>query len=101
MIRVPTHRRPATPGEVLLEEFLAPMGITQSALAEALAIPFQRVNQIVKGKRAITPDTALRLARYFGTSPDLWLNMQLVLDLYDAMHGKTAADIQRIKPAAA
>lgn len=77
------------------------MGITQSALAEALCIPFQRVNQIVKGRRAITPDTALRLSRYFGTSPDLWLNMQLVLDLYDAMHGKTAADIRRIKPVAA
>lgn len=101
MIRVPTHRRPPTPGEVLLDEFLVPMEITQSALAEALCIPFQRVNQIVKGKRAITPDTALRLSRYFGTSPDLWLNMQLVLDLYDAMHGKTAADIRRIKPAAA
>ncbi len=101
MIRVPTHRRPPTPGEVLLDEFLVPMGITQSALAEALSIPFQRVNQIVKDRRAITPDTALRLSRYFGTSPDLWLNMQLVLDLYDAMRGKTAADIRRIKPVAA
>ena len=101
MIRVPTHRRPPTPGEVLLEEFLVPMGITQSALAGALSIPFQRVNQIVKGKRAITPDTALRLSRYFGTSPGLWLNMQLVLDLYDATHGKAAEEIQRIKPVAA
>ncbi len=101
MIRVPTHRRPPTPGEVLLEEFLLPMNITQSALADALSIPVQRVNQIVRGKRAITPDSALRLSRYFGTSPDLWLNMQIVLDLYDAMHGKSAADIERIKPVAA
>lgn len=100
MIRVPTHRRPP-PGEVLLEELLVPMGITQGALAEALSIPFQRVNQVVKGKRAITPDTALRLSRYFGTSPGLWLNMQLVLDLYDAMHGKAAKEIQWIKPVAA
>lgn len=101
MIRVPTHRRPASPGEVLLEEFLKPMEITQSALAAALSIPFQRVNQIVKGKRAITPDTALRLARYFGTTADLWLNMQLAVDLFDAMHGETAREIQRIKPIAA
>ena len=101
MIRVPTHRRPATPGEILAEEFLLPLKITQSALAEAPGIPFQRVNQIVRGKRAVTPDTALRLARYFGTTPDLWLNTQLAADLYDAMHGKTAADIRKIKPVAA
>jgi antitoxin HigA-1 len=101
MVRVPTHRRPATPGEVLLGEFLDPLGITQSALAEALSIPFQRVNQIVKGKRAITPDTALRLARYFGTTAELWLNMQLAVDLFDALHGKTAKEIERIKPLAA
>lgn len=78
------------------------MGITQSALAEALSIPFStRQPDCEGGKRAITPDTALRLSRYFGTSRDLWLNMQLVLDLCDAMHGKTTADIRRIKPIAA
>lgn len=75
MIRLPTHRAPTHPCEMLLEEFLKPMGVSQVELAKKLNIPFQRVNQIIKGKRSVTPDTALRLARVLGTSVDLWLNL--------------------------
>ncbi len=81
---LPTDRPPITPGEILLEEFLNPLGISQRELARALGIPYQRVNEIVRGKRAITPDTALRLARFFGTTPDVWLNLQRRVDLYRA-----------------
>lgn len=65
-----------TPGEILAEEFLRPMEISQSQLARDIDVPQRRVNEIVRGKRAITPDTALRLARYFGTSPEFWMNME-------------------------
>lgn len=81
-MRLPTDRPPITPGEILLEEFLKPLGISQRELARALGIPYQRVNEIVRGKRAITPDTALRLARFFDTTPDVWLNLQRRVDLY-------------------
>ena len=63
MVRIPTHRTPTHPGEMLLEEFLDPMGLTQRELAEAIGVPYQRVNEIVNGRRGITPSTALRLAR--------------------------------------
>lgn len=65
-----------TPGEILAEEFLRPMEISQSQLARDIDVPQRRINEIVRGKRAITPDTALRLARYFGTSPEFWMNME-------------------------
>lgn len=97
MIRLPKNRPPIHPGEILREEFLIPMEITQSELADRLGIPFQRVNQICREKRSVTPDTALRLAKFFDTSVDLWLNLQLVWDLYQAMHSKTAKEIQRIE----
>ncbi|MBN6063921.1 HigA family addiction module antitoxin [Aggregatibacter actinomycetemcomitans] len=64
------------PGEILLEEWLKPLGITQYALAKAIGVPPRRINEIVKGKRAITPDTALRLATFFGTDAQSWLNLQ-------------------------
>jgi antitoxin HigA-1 len=72
----PTH-----PGEVLLEDFLKPLGMSQYALAKALGVPEMRISELVHGKRAITPDTALRLARYFGTSAEFWLGMQTTYDL--------------------
>ena len=84
MIRVPTNRRATHPGEVLLEDFLMPMGITQKALAAAIRVPFQRVNEIMAGKRGVTPSTALRLAKYFGTSPGFWLNLQMRCDIQSA-----------------
>ncbi len=72
------------PGEVLSEEFLVPLAMSQSALARALGVPPRRVNEIVLGKRTLTPDTALRLARYFGTSERFWLGLQLDYDLEEA-----------------
>ena len=84
MVRVPTHRKPTHPGEMLLEEFLEPMGLTQRELADAIEVPYQRVNEIVNGRRGVTPSTALRLSTYFGTSTDFWMNLQLRWDLYHA-----------------
>jgi addiction module HigA family antidote len=72
---------PAHPGETLREDFLKPLGLSQYALAKAIGVPQIRVSEIVNGKRAITPDTALRLARYFGTSAELWMGMQATYDL--------------------
>mgnify|MGYP001820883074 CR=1 FL=1 len=72
------------PGEVLLEEFLRPMDLSQNRLARELAVPPRRINEIVLGKRSITPDTALRLARYFGTSERFWLGLQADFDLEEA-----------------
>ncbi len=97
MIRIPTDRPPTHPGEMLLEEFLKPMEVTQSELADKLKIPFQRVNQIIKGKRSVTPDTAMRLAKVLGTSIDLWLNLQLAWDLYEAMHSRQAKEIEQLE----
>lgn len=82
MVRVPTHRKPTHPGEMLREEFLIPKGVTQRDLANAIRVPYQRVNELVNKRRGITPSTALRLAKYFGTSPDFWMNLQLRWDLY-------------------
>lgn len=70
-----------TPGEILEEEFLRPMGITQYRLAKDTSVPSRRINEIVKGERAITADTALRLGKYFGMSPQFWLNLQSHYDL--------------------
>ena len=72
---------PIPPGEVLLEEFLKPMGISQNKLGRDLGVPITRINEIVHGKRSITVDTAMRLARYFGTSPEVWMNLQQRYDL--------------------
>ena len=72
---------PVHPGEVLKEDFLKPLGMSQNALAKTIGMPPIRISQIVRGKRAITPETALRLARYFGTSPEFWLGMQAHYDL--------------------
>jgi antitoxin HigA-1 len=82
MVRIPTNRVPTHPGEMLLEEFLNPLGVTQRELAEAIGVPYQRVNEIVNGRRGITPSTALRLSRYFGTSSGFWMNGQMRWDLY-------------------
>ena len=97
MIRIPTHRTPTHPGEMLLEEFLKPMGLTQSELAVAIRVPYQRVNEIINGRRGITPSTALRLAKFFGVSPDFWMNIQLRWDLYFAKQSE-ADNLKTIKP---
>lgn len=84
MVRIPTNREPTHPGEMLAEEFLLPMKITQRELANAIHVPYQRVNELVNKKRGVTPSTALRLARFFGVSADFWLNLQIRWDLYKA-----------------
>ena len=84
MIRIPTHRQPTHPGEMLLEEFLRPMELTQRELATAVHVPYQRINELVNGKRGMTSSTALRLAKFFNVSPGFWMNLQLRWDLYHA-----------------
>ncbi len=96
MVRIPTNREPTHPGEMLVEEFLIPMQITQRELADALHVPYQRINELVNQKRGVTPSTALRLGRFFGVSPDFWLNLQVRWDLYKAQQSESdvLADIK-------
>ena len=96
--RLPRHRPPTRPGEMLLEEFVKPLAVTQSELASRLGISFPRLNEIIRGKRAITSDTALRLARVLGMSADFWLGLQLDWDLWHAMRGAKASEIDRLAP---
>jgi addiction module HigA family antidote len=81
---LPKHRPPTTPGEILLEEFLKPLGMTQTALAEKMRVPIQRVNTLINGKRGVTAETAILLGRIFKTSPQFWLGLQMDCDLWDA-----------------
>ena len=99
MVRIPTDRTPTHPGDVLLEEFLRPSGLTQRDLAGAIGVPFQRVNEIVRGRRGITPSTALRLGKFFETTPDFWLNLQLRWDLHHVRRSE-ARHLDRIAPLA-
>ena len=97
--RLPTHRRPITPGEMIRKEFLAYMDITQTQLAAALQMPVQRLNMILNGKRAVTPDTALRLSKCLGCTPQFWLGLQHDIELYDAiktMDPQTFAKLSRL-----
>ncbi|NJN84914.1 MAG: HigA family addiction module antidote protein [Caldilineaceae bacterium] len=96
MIRIPTHRTPTHPGEMLLEEFLKPMGLTQQQLADGIHVPYQRVNELINGKRGVTPSTALRLARFFGNSADFWMNLQMRWDIYFAQQAE-ADDLASIE----
>ena len=96
--RLPTDRPPTHPGEMLLEEFLKPLGVTQSAFARHLGVSFPRLNEIVRGKRAVTPDTALRLARVLGLPADFWLGLQSDWDLWHAMRGEGVEEIAALEP---
>jgi len=96
--RLPTHRPPTHPGEMLLEEFLKPLRISQSAFAIRLGISFPRLNEVINAKRSVTPDTALRLARVTGMSADFWLGLQQDWDLWHALRSDKAADIARLEP---
>ena len=93
---LPTHRRPTTPGEVIEEEFLSPMSLSQTALARAMKIPTQRLNLIIRGKRAVTPDTALRLSQCLGASIQFWLNLQHAVDLWDAISTQRVEAIAKL-----
>lgn len=97
MARLPKNRPPTHPGKILLEEFLHPLGMTQMELAEQLHVSYPRINEVVNGKRGITPDTALRLSALFGTSPEFWLNGQQNWDLWHAKHAPTADDLRSIE----
>jgi len=93
--------RPIHPGEVLREEFLDPLGLSAHALAQALRVPAPRVNDIVRERRSVSPDTALRLARHFGTTPQFWLNLQASYDLKIAMREAGAKIAREVEPRAA
>ena len=97
MVRIPTDREPTHPGEMLREEFLLPLGMTQRELASAIRVPYQRVNEVVRGRRGVTPSTALRLSRFFGNSPGFWMNLQLHWDLYHAQRNE-GQQIDAIRP---
>ncbi|MBI4844394.1 MAG: HigA family addiction module antidote protein [Nitrospirae bacterium] len=99
MVRIPTHREPTHPGEMLLEEFLIPMGISQRELANEIHVPYQRINEIINKRRGVTPSTALRLAKFFGVSEDFWMNLQLRSDIYKAKldEAKELKSIRAIK----
>jgi antitoxin HigA-1 len=96
MIRIPMNRAPTHPGEMLVEEFLKPMGLTQRDLAQGIFVPYHRVNELVNRRRGVTPGTALRLAKYFGTSPDFWMHLQLRWDLYHTQRAE-AQELKKIK----
>lgn len=98
MRRLPKNRRPVHPGKIFLEDVLEPLGITQKEAAERLGISYPRMNEIINGKRRVTPETALRLARFTGTDPESWLNLQQNLDLWEALHTEDLEDIERIEP---
>lgn len=87
-MRVPKYRPPTHPGEILIHDFLEPLEITQAELAQAIHVPYQRINELVNKKRGVTPSTALRLAKYFGNSPDFWLNLQHNWELYHVLQAE-------------
>jgi addiction module HigA family antidote len=94
-----TKRKPASVGEILIEEFMAPMGLTQGALAEAMGVQRKHVNELCKARRAVTAPTALILARVFGNSPDFWLNAQRRSELWEAMNSPRERErIERARP---
>ena len=89
MIRVPTNREPTHPGEMLREEFLSPMEIDPNELARSIHVPAQSIFEIISYQTGVTPSIALRLAKYFGMSPDFWMNLQLRWDLYQTQQAES------------
>lgn len=101
MIGLPTNRPPTHPGEILLEEFLEPLEMSQSELARRIHVSYPRVHEIVHGKRGVTPDTACRLAKLFGTTPDFWLEGQKDWDLWHTLRSEeTRQAVEEIEPVA-
>ena len=95
---MPTQLDPITPGEILLKEFLEPMGISQNKLARDIDVAITRINDIVHAKRGITADTALRLGAYFGTTPEFWINLQTRYDLKRARRDRWPETEKKIRP---
>ena len=98
MVRIPKNRAPAHPGKILLMEYLEPLGVPQTKFAERIGVPVQRVNEIIRGKRGVSEDTALRFAAALSTSPGFWLNLQQRWSLYHAMNSEVAKEIDQIRP---
>ena len=95
---LPKHRPPTHPGEMLVEEFLKPTDVTQTAFALRLGVSFPRLNEIIRRKRSVTPDTALRLERVLGMPAEFWLGLQQDWDLWHAMRSDAAEEIKKLKP---
>jgi addiction module HigA family antidote len=93
---IPKHRTPTHPGEVLEEEFLIPLGVTQVALADHIGVSVQRVNELVRGKRGVTPDTAWLLSQAFDTTPEFWLSLQATFDLAQSRPSRTIRKLRRV-----
>jgi addiction module HigA family antidote len=96
--RLPRNRPPTHPGEMLFEEFIKPLALTQTELARRLGVSYPRLNEIIKGRRSVTPDTALRLSRVLGMSADFWLGLQQDWDLWHAMNSPEAKQINLLEP---
>src|SRR5437867_4243065 len=99
MVRVPTHGPPTHPGEMILQEFLIPLRMTQTEFSRRIGVAWTRANQLIKGKRGITPNTALRLEKLFGMPAAFWMTLQLRWDLYHAMRAPGAKEIAKIRRA--
>ena len=92
---IPKNRIPTHPGEILREEFLVPMGLSQVKLAEHIGVPVQRINEIVRGKRGVTPETAWLFSQAFGTTPQLWINLQTTYDLALSKPDRKVSELQK------
>ena len=99
-MKMPTNRSPIHPGEILLEEFMKPYGMTQTEIAKRIGVSRKHISEIVNGRKGISTDIALRLSRLFGTSPELWLNGQLAWDVWHAIRGESACMLEAIEPVA-
>lgn len=94
---LPEHRPPTHPGEMLLEEFLKPLGVPQTEFAERIRVSYVRLNAIINGRRGVTPNTALRLEQATGMSADFWLGLQADWDLWHALHAPESREIKKIE----
>lgn len=97
-VRLPKHRAPTTPGKLLAEEFMAPLGLTVTAFARHIGVGRDRLSEIIHGRRRVTPDTAMRLSIALGTSVQFWLNAQMASELYEAKRTAKSATLKKIKP---
>ena len=99
-MRMPTSRAPIHPGEILLEEFMKPHGMTQTEIARRIGVSRKHISELVNRRKGISTDIALRLSRLFGTSPELWLNGQIAWDVWHAMRGENSYKLEAIEPVA-
>lgn len=95
---LPTHRISTHPGELLLREFLEPLALSQAKLAKDIGVPLNRINELVKGKRGVTAETAILLSQYFGTSAEIWMNLQAAYDLTRTIQNRKRAGKKPVRP---